>query len=61
MTTADNDTAAMETTIACFRGYADCVKGAKEMDVIWGIGVCEKGEINDTPAVQNAYNMELGV
>ena len=57
MTAADGEAAAMETTLACFRGYADCVEGAKEMGVIYGVGVYEKGEIKDTPLVAEAYAM----
>lgn len=47
MTAADSGIESMETTLACFRGYADCVEGAKEMGVIYGTGVYEKGEIKD--------------
>lgn len=39
VTDADSERAAAETTIACFRGYADCVEGAREMGVICGMGV----------------------
>lgn len=55
MTAADNDTEAMQTTLACFREYADCVEGAKEMGVIYGVGVYEKGEIKSSPCMQRAY------
>lgn len=58
MTAADDNKAAMETTLACFRGYADCVEGAKECGVIYGTGVYEKGEISRSPAIKQAY--ELG-
>ncbi len=61
MTAADDTKAAMETTLACFRGYADCVNGAKERGVIYGTGVYEKGKIQDTPAMQKAYEMGLSV
>lgn len=61
MTAADAETASMETTLACFRGYADCVEGAKEMGVIYGTGVYEKGEVNDTKAMQEAFEMGLRV
>lgn len=61
MTAADAEKASMETTLACFRGYADCVEGAKEMGVIYGIGVYEKGEVKDTKAMQEAYEMGLQV
>lgn len=61
MTAADNTKAAMETTLACFRGYADCVEGAKEMGVIYGTGVYEKGEIMNTRAYVEAYKMGKSV
>lgn len=61
MTAADNEKESMETTLACFRGYADCVENAKEMGVIYGTGVYEKGEIKDTKAMNEAYQMGLGV
>lgn len=57
VTAADEEAASAETTLACFRGYADCVEGAKEMGVIYGMGAYEKGEINATPAPQKAYEM----
>ena len=57
MTAADGEKEAMDTTLACFRGYADCVSGAKEMGVIYGTGVYEKGEIKDNAAMAEAYEM----
>lgn len=57
VTAAENEKPAAETTIACFRGYADCVEGAKEMGVIYGIGAYEKGEIKNLPAFNEAYEM----
>lgn len=57
MTAADGDREAMETTLACFRGYADCVNGAKERGVIYGTGVYEKGEIRNSTAMAEAYQM----
>lgn len=57
MTAADEDRSSMDTTLACFRGYADCVNGAKEMGVIYGNGVYEKGEIYNHPALKEAYEM----
>lgn len=35
MTAADAEKEAMDTTLACFRGYANCIEGAKEM----GLGI----------------------
>lgn len=57
VTAADGEKAAAETTLACFRGYADCVEGAKEMGVLYGMGVYEKGEILHTPVLEQAYEM----
>ena len=57
MTAADDTKAAMETTLACLRGYADCVEGAKERGVIYGTGVYEKDKIKDKPVMQEAYTM----
>ena len=57
MTAADDTKAAMETTLACFRGYAECVNGAKERGIIYGTGVYEKGEIKNSPAFRQAYEM----
>ena len=55
VTCADTEKSATLTTLDCFRGYADCVNGAKEMGVIYGTGVYEKGKIEGTPASRQAY------
>lgn len=57
MTAADSSKNSMEATLACFRGYADCVNGAKEKGVIYGTGVYEKGEIIKTDFMKDAYEM----
>lgn len=59
MTAADSSKESMAATLACFRGYADCVNGAKEMGVIYGTGVYEKGEITNTKSTKEAYEMGL--
>ncbi len=56
-TCADEERSSLETTIACFRGYADCVEGAKEMGIIYGTGVYDRREVRDTPAFREAYEM----
>lgn len=61
MTAADTGRESMETTLACFSGYADCVDGAKERGVIYGTGVYEKGEIINTEYMKEAYEMGLSV
>lgn len=61
MTAADGEKESLETTLACLRGYADCVNGAKEMGVIYGTGVHEKGEVKATKAMKEAYEMGLNI
>lgn len=51
----------LDRTIECFRGYADCVNGAKECGIIYGYNVYQKGEIKDTPAMKEAYEMGKNV
>ncbi len=61
VTMADEELASADTTLACFRGYADCVEGAKEKGVIIGNGVYQSGEIKNSKALCDAYNMGLSV
>lgn len=57
MTSAEESESVMDTTLGCFRGYADCVEGAVEKGIIYGKGVYERGEILDKPEMQKAYEM----
>lgn len=61
MTCADDSLESQQRTLECFRGYADCVEGAKEMGVIYGIGVYQSGEIENTAAYKEAYRMGRSV
>ncbi len=61
VTMADEELSSADTTLACFRGYADCVSGAKEMGVIIGNGVYTKEEIKNTNKLKEAYEMGLNV
>mgnify|MGYP003378531987 CR=1 FL=1 len=54
-TMADKELSSVETTLACFRGYADCVEGAVEKGVIIGNGVHDIGEIKNTAIMNQAY------
>lgn len=56
VTCADPDKEATEATLACFRGFAACVTGAKEKGIIYGTGVYQKGEVNNKQ-LHDAYNM----
>ena len=57
VTMADEGQESADTTLACFRGYADCVEGAVEKGVIIGNGVYEPGKIKNTSAMKKAYEM----
>ena len=61
VTMADDAHTSADTAISCFRGYADCVEGAVEKDVIIGSGVYELGEVKNIPAMQHAYQMGKSV
>lgn len=61
VTMADSDLSSADTTLLCFKGYADCVDGAVEKGVIIGNGVYEKGEIKNTEAMKKAYEMGKNV
>ena len=61
VTCADTDRAATETTLACFRGFAVCLKGAKEKGVIYGTGAYEPGSIRSLSAMKEAYEMGKNV
>lgn len=57
VTMADDALSSADTTLACFRGYADCVEGAVEKGIIIGKGVHDAGEIKNTAAMEQAYVM----
>lgn len=57
VTMADEELASADTTLACFRGYANCVKGAREMGVVIGSGAYEPGTVKSAPAMERAYEM----
>lgn len=61
MTAAEDSDTVMDCTLACFRGFAACLNGAKEMGVIEGKGVYEAGTVKDTRYMQEAYEMGKGV
>lgn len=58
---ADSSVAAMERTIDGFRGFLDCLNGAKEKGVVYGVGAWQKGDIVGTKAMEEAYAMGKNV
>lgn len=62
MTAADTDNNMLERTIEGLRGFTeDCLSGTKEKGIIYGNGAREKGEIKNTPAFSQAYEMGRGI
>lgn len=61
VTCADDERESQERTIECFRGYADCVEGAVEKGIVYGIGVYHPGEIKNSPIFTEAYEMGKSV
>ena len=60
-TMADEEKSSADTTLACFRGYADCVEGAAEKGVLVAGGVYEPGAVRNTSAMAQAYEMGRNV
>lgn len=58
---ADEEKASADTTLTCFRGYADCVEGAVEKGVLVACGVYEPGAVRNTSAMAQAYEMGRNV
>ncbi len=53
---ADEDT--LDTTLACFHGFAKCIDGYEEKGTLYGKGVYEKGDVLKRPElIQIAYEM----
>ena len=61
VTMADEELSSADTTLACFRGYADCVQGAVEKGVLIGNGVYQPGTVKTTKAMAKAYAMGKNV
>lgn len=62
MTAADTEKANLERTMEAFRGFTeDCLPGAREAGIIYGVGAWQKGEIKETPSYTQAYEMGKNV
>lgn len=59
--TAADGKAEMERTIDGIRGYLECLPGAIEKGVIYGAGAWQLGDIQNHPAMQEAYEMGKSV
>lgn len=55
---ADTSTANMQKTIQGFKGFTeDCLDGAREKGIIYGTGAWQIGNIKNSPAMNEAYEM----
>ncbi|MGB8262160.1 MAG: flavodoxin family protein [Terracidiphilus sp.] len=54
---ADTNKAAIERTIEGFRGFTSCLDGAREKGVVYGTGAWKIGDILESPAMKQAYEM----
>ncbi len=61
ITAAATADTAKDCTLECMRGLAVCLEGSIEKGVIFGNGVYEKGEIENHPTLQQAYEMGKNV
>ena len=52
---------AMERTIDGFRGFTDCLPGAKVKGVVYGAGAWQIGEIKGKKSMEEAYQMGKAV
>lgn len=58
LTAADTQHASMSRTVESLRGFTeDCLPGAVEKGIVYGVGAWQKGDIQATPAMQEAYRM----
>ena len=58
LTSADTDKSMLSKTVDSIRGFTiDCLDNAMEKGIIYGVGAWNIGEINNTPAYNQAYNM----
>ena len=58
MTSADTEKSNLNRTLEAFRGFTeDCLEGAKESGIIYGTGAWQIGEIKNTPAYNESYEM----
>ncbi len=62
ITAADTNKANMQRTIESIRGFTeDCLSGAVEKGILYGLGVWQKGEVLNTPLMQQAYDLGKNV
>ncbi|MDE6293198.1 MAG: flavodoxin family protein [Clostridiales bacterium] len=56
-TAADENASAMDGAVTAIQGWVDCFDGVSIKGVIRGVGVTDKGDIQDTDFLNEAYAM----
>lgn len=58
LTAADTEVKNLARTVEALRGFTqDCLEGANEKGIVYGVGAWQKGDIKNTPAFEEAYQM----
>lgn len=58
LTAADTDKSSLDRSIETLRGFTeDCLSNPHEKGIIYGVGAWQIGEIKNTPAYDEAYEM----
>ena len=57
VTAAEKTSEVAVRTIEDMRGFVDCIDGAKERGIVYGVGAWEKGDIEGMPAMETAFEM----
>lgn len=57
ITAAIRDESKMTRTVEEFRGFLDNLPDASECGIVFGLGTWNKGDVKDTPAMKEAYEM----
>ncbi len=58
LTAADTNRAAMNRTLESLRGFTeDCLENSREKGILFGLGVMDRGEVKETPAYREAFEM----
>lgn len=62
MTAADTNKDSLKRTVETFRGFTlDCLNNPNEAGIIYGTGAWERGEIKETEAYEQAYEIGKNV
>ncbi|MGO0862183.1 flavodoxin family protein, partial [Clostridioides difficile] len=58
---ADENVNDMERTLEGFRGFTSCLNGSKEKGIVYGVGAWHVGDIKESIAMNQAYEMGMSV